>query len=553
MRARAFLASALGLLLLALAACTGLPTSGPVTEGLPPGEVPASPDFALLADRPQPGATPLQIVQGFIAAGTDPSGEWEIARLFLAPNVAWDPDAAVRIDDQALREYDERSSDTITLTVSSSSSLDGAGAYVASDPGTTALDFRLAQQSDGEWRISEAPDGIVLGRDVFTSVFRSYSVQYFDPTWEYLVPDQRWFPVRSRPVQKITTALTSGSPSAWLAASVASAFPADLSLNPVVTIDSGVADVDFNDALLGIDPDTIGRMRTQLEASLATAGVTSVQLSVAGEAIDIPPATTRDTRVASRPAVSTEDGFGFLSGTDIDPIPGLSAAIDDVDAVAAQLAPDLDLAGVLTAEGGVTRVAVGADPASVDTRPGLIPPTVDGFGFVWSVPEEQPSAIRATSADGSVDVSGAWPAATRIRSMQLSRDGARVVAVLVEGGRTLVYAAGVIREDGVPISLGAPERLAELPGEAVGAAWLDAVTVGVVTQRSTEVSFVEQPVGGEGRTVEAPAGIVQLAGGNQPATTRLRAEDGTFYERSGSGWLRTGTDILMLATQQGAP
>ena len=66
-RRRVILAALLAAAALALSACAGLPTSGPVAPGLPAGADAGSPDFSFRPDSPQPGATPEQIVTGFHA------------------------------------------------------------------------------------------------------------------------------------------------------------------------------------------------------------------------------------------------------------------------------------------------------------------------------------------------------------------------------------------------------------------------------------------------------------------------------------------------------
>ena len=79
-RRRGILTTLLAVAALALSACAGLPTSGPVTPGLPAGTDAGNPDFSFRPDSPQPGATPEQIVTGFIRAGSGPADNRAIAR-----------------------------------------------------------------------------------------------------------------------------------------------------------------------------------------------------------------------------------------------------------------------------------------------------------------------------------------------------------------------------------------------------------------------------------------------------------------------------------------
>ncbi len=214
--------------MLVLAACAGLPTSGPVNAGLESDANAAPPDVAFLPDRPQPGATPEEIVQGFIRAGSGPgvTGEWERAKEFLAPEIrgTWDPTAGVTIDLSGDRVYSSTEEGSVSLTLDGVAAVDANGAYAPTDAGPSSLPFRLAQQEDGEWRITETLDGIVLDRDVFPTVFRDYSLMYFDPTWQYLVPDVRWFP-RSNAASRVADALVNEPRSEWLAESVKHGVP----------------------------------------------------------------------------------------------------------------------------------------------------------------------------------------------------------------------------------------------------------------------------------------------------------------------------------------
>ena len=89
--------------LLALSACTGLPTSGDVNVGLELGQSPDDTDFLPLASGPAPGAGPREIVEGFMEAAITPADNWEIARRFLTPDMqrSWRPSTGVAIDASA--------------------------------------------------------------------------------------------------------------------------------------------------------------------------------------------------------------------------------------------------------------------------------------------------------------------------------------------------------------------------------------------------------------------------------------------------------------------
>ena len=143
--------------------------------------------------------------------------------------------------------------------------------------------------------------------------------------------------------------------SEWLAESVQSAFPDGVSAVTVVpTAEEGVSDVALKgDAMLAASSDARNRMLTQLEESLRAAGVTEVVMTVESAPIDAQPVTVRSTRVPVAPLVLTEAGFGFLTGDEIDKIPGLSAAVEAASPVSVQVGAERDLAAARLASGAV--------------------------------------------------------------------------------------------------------------------------------------------------------------------------------------------------------
>lgn len=545
------------LVALVLTACAGLPVGGPVNPGRPLDEEAGLPDFSFVPDSPSPGASPQQIVEGFIAAGSGPRRNWETAQEYLAPpfRAQWRPRAGVIVDFPGDRSYRETAADAVTLTVRPEATVDETGAYSVAGDGDIQLGFRLALQPDGEWRITQAPDGIVLDRNRFQSVFRSYSLMYFDPTWTYLVPDQRWFPV-TNPATYVAEALLDGAPSPWLAASVVTAFPEHLELaQQAVPVRSGIAQVAVSHTALEIEPEMLARMQTQLEQSLASVGILGAQLLVDDEALTIQAVPTRSTRVDARPLVLTEEGFGFLSGTAIEPIPGLSDAIGTAAATAVQVSAGRNAAALLDAGGAVLRAESNETVRLLDTRANLIAPTIDPDGFIWTVTAGDPASVTAFAPDGAAyPVAQAWPGATRITAMQISRDGTRMAALVRDGTRPVVWVAGVVRDaEGIPLSLGEPVLLAELSGDGVALGWLDAGTVAAVVSDGDQWHVRDQPVGGLGLSTSAPADATDLAGGNQTGMVRLRDAAGGLYVQRGGSWQQLAAGVRVLASQQGMP
>lgn len=546
---------------LALSACSGLPVTGTVNPGFAADQIPDAPDFVFAPDGPQVGMTPEQIVQGFIDAGTSPEGNWAIANLFLAEGTEWRPQAQVFIDAPGNeRLYNEVGDDEIAVTVTQTAGVDGTGAFTSFDSVAAVLPFTLAQQEDGEWRITQAPDGVVLERDLFVRVFAAYPVMFFDPEWQYLVPDVRWFPARTNAATRISQALIDGQPTPWLADSVFSAFTDDVALAQAsVTVDGDrVATVPLNAQASALEQTTIDRMQAQLEASLAPVGVQTVRMTADGAEITATAAPTRSTRVSSSPLVLTEAGFGFLSADELTPIVGLSDALTSLEAtpVSIEVSATRTAAAVRVAAGPVARVQADGGVLEVDTRAGLIDPSIDARGFVWTVPKSAPTAVTVSGVEGgpATPVANAWPEASEITSLRVSRDGTRVAALLAVGAQNWVVVAAVVRDDdGVPVSLSEPQQITRLDGTGIAAAWLDDANLGVVSSNAGTLTVTQILVGGEATRTEGPVGVTSVAGANQTSAMRLRDDTGALYVRRGSNWGQTASGIIVLASQQGQP
>lgn len=555
-RRRPALAVAGALLALLLTACAGLPTSGPVNAGRPVTEEEGDTDVAFVPAGPSPGATPAQIVEGFIAAGSGTRGNWATAQEFLTPEfrATWRPQAGVTIYRAGERALAEPAEGEIVLTIAPEATVDDTGAYYVAGEGPITIGFRL-EQVQGEWRIVQAPDGVILDENRFRSVFRSYELMYFDPSWRFLVPDLRWFPTTNA-ATRIAEALIDGTPSPWLAESVLSAFSADVGLvQRSVPVRSGVAQVSLESGARQLEPGVLDRMQTQLQESLKGAGIPDVDMLVDDQVLTAEPVSVASTRIDSRPLVLTDDAFGFVSGTQVDEIMSLTAAVRSVDAVEIEVSASRSLAAILSPTGAVLRAVAGAAVTEVDTRPGLIGPTIDTQNYIWTVPSGDPGSVVAVGPDGAWhEIADAWTGATRISAMRVSRDGARIAAVGRDGAHRSVWVAGIVRnQDGVPVSLSDPHLLAVLPGDGVGLAWGDGTSLALSYTDGGQTFVLEQPVGGPGAALRAPDGITTVAGNNQPGGVRLRDTDGELYVQRGASWQDQFSGVRVLATQQGMP
>ena len=237
---------------LALTGCVGIPTSGSVQTG-PLMDDQLDPEFSVLPSGPVPGSSQEEILEDFMFALSGPQNDYATARQFLTNSLAvdWNPDASAIIRTGIPSTTPGPVANTLSYTVTSRAQVDEDGLYRETEVASQTLDFSFEQQ-DGEWRISAAPDGIVLSQPSFNVVFVERALYFFDPSYGYLVPDVRWFPSRSTVPVRIVSALLAG-PASWLQQGVVlSAFPTATTLE-TARIESGTATVELSDEALVVD------------------------------------------------------------------------------------------------------------------------------------------------------------------------------------------------------------------------------------------------------------------------------------------------------------
>jgi hypothetical protein len=472
----------------------------------------------------------------------------------------WNPSAStlVRSREGSITEENDT---TLIYSVSVVASVDAVGRYAVADGAATQTlpPFRFVQQ-EGEWRIAELGDGILISQQAFASAFSQHALFYWDAAFRNLVPDLRWFPSRSEVATRIVRALLE-PPSSWLGeGATVSSIPegTQLALAPV-TVVGGLAQVDLTSEVLSLTDRERQRIRLQLAASLrAVSGVVGVQISVDQNVVSIPDWTAGAPdvvpQVDPRLLLRTDDEFGFATGGDVEPVGALSALVVELGATAVALGPNRSLAAAVTEQGVWAVGTAGATPVLLDERPDLIGTSIDGYQFVWSVQSGASAQIRALELNGTVhEVAAALPDDARVVALNVSRDDARVLLLLDgPGGPRLVYAA-VIRDEGsgIPVRLGELRDLPLSGDTAIDATWVDEVRVASIT-RSDDQTLVElHEIGGRSRPLGLPPEATQIVSGNAGVDgIRVLGDDGFVFEPRGSGWQSTGLRASFLGTQQ---
>ncbi|MEO8095148.1 MAG: LpqB family beta-propeller domain-containing protein [Pseudolysinimonas sp.] len=561
MRSRLGLAGFAVAATLLLAGCVGIPTSGGVQTG-PVIDDQLNPDFVVLPSDPRAGSSPEEILADFMQAVRGPQNDYSVARKFLTKDLAenWDPDARVDIRTAPAQTIPGLGANSLQYTVTSRAYVDADGRYIEQGPATQTLQFSFAKEN-GEWRISKAADGIVLSQSSFNVVFTERALYFFDPSHTYLVPDVRWFPSRATVPVRTVRALLAG-PASWLGQGVlVSAFPVATTLNSganSVQVLAGMTTVDLSKEALAASPAERDLMRQQLAATL---GVPTVQMTVGGvelNSADGPSAIANPTPIDSAMLIGTGTAIGFDSGDGVTAISALSPRLLAAGAVTLSLSNDKQSAAFLGADGSAYFARSGSeDPLVVDSRGGLAAPTLDPFLYVWSAQAGSAATLTTFGADGTEHpVQSGLPADARIVSMDMSRDGTRMLFYLSTDVGPRLIVAGVIRgQDNVPSALGEPLALPVSNSGPIDATWVDDRTVAVVSQDAGVASVTAFELGGPSEALGSIADALSIVGGNGGSTAsdglRVLRSNGEAYRPAGSGgWVSTGIKATFLGTKQ---
>jgi hypothetical protein len=536
---------------LVLAGCVVIPTSSGVNAGpsvqtgvdAAPGDVPLGPPR---------NASKTVMVDDFLQAATSSDGDYAIAKKFLTAAAAqsWDPTKSVLVREKPATPEDI-GDNVVDYSVSTKASVDALGVYAEQGTDATQTISYSFVKVKGQWRISDLPDGIVLSRTSFENSFNSYPIYFFDPTYRFLVPDVRWFPTGSTVPDRIVAALIAG-PSPWLLQGVvASAFPPGVQRGSPVVLHNSSAVVDFSANAATTKPQVRGRMSQQLQQSLGGVNISSVTMTARGAPLAYPDSDDSKaqpaTAIPGAPLLQKGKQFGFYPG--FQSLGPISAQIVNLGGTAASLDRSRATAGVL-AKGGVYVVTATA-PKLVDSRAGLIPPSIDTFGYVWSVPSTDAAAIQVAGADGVVhQVASQIPADATVVSLTVSHDGTRVLIYLSTSAGPRLVVAGVIRHAGVPTSLGDPLDLPVSAATPIDATWVDSTTVAALGSDENGDVVTSYVIGGSPGDSSRTDGAVRLVGGSDSDSLRLITDTGEVQQLRPSGWQNIGVTASMLASQQ---
>lgn len=501
---------------------------------------------------PSTGSSQEQIINGFMYAGNGPQDDYAVARKFLTKNYSskWHPGAETLIQTgqtQVLSNTGTR----IRLNVQFDARVSAEGNYLSEPGSSRILEFRLLQE-DGQWRIASAPDLTALLAPNYSVLFKAVPVYFWDKSFSYLVPDVRWFPTRASLPTKLTNALISG-PSAWLAPAVQNVLPVGTKLNiNSVTIDAGIASIDFNSTVLKVPSWKRPYLRSQLLATLGSVeGVTQISISVERTVQIIGSGDSgmpEDTSIL--PVILTKDGLSHVAGTSIFDIRGTKEMVENQEAIDFCISTDESIV-VLLGQNQIFSYNLGLlknETKLIDDRSSLNAPTIDPFNNIWTSSRLPGSNLMITDVlGGQTFLANPFGSKVKIRAIALSAEGSRI-AILHDSLRGVaVDVFAVLRDKSRKVvGLGPAFSLTEFGSKVDSISWSDHSKItGLVKTEDGYQSTVEVMIGGpksmQRRTDNGVAALTVL-GGNQ---YYLDSSGGLFVSRS-IGWDRLRSAVLAI-------
>ncbi|AXH95828.1 LpqB family beta-propeller domain-containing protein [Ornithinimicrobium avium] len=570
-----------------LTACsTALPTAPAPRPGLPVDVQPQQ-DVQHFLSSPQPGASPREIVEGFLRANVGFAADDDVAREFLTPDLAsaWVPTADVVVIDATpqLRVTDEGE---VTVTAPAAGHIDAEGRLVERT-GEVSETFELTRL-DGQWRIDGFPEdfGLWLSKPDLDRAFRDTLVYYLSPQQGYFVPEQRWLP-RGEGLTTAVARTQLGPVPTYLEGAVRTGASPDVHLAVgAVPVDpvTQLATVNLQGAGLGEDTRRIHDLRAQLgHALLGLSGVAAVELRLDGRSLlpdegavnlgsdlgyeDLVRTTQRAllrvgesfTLVDPRPYNLRNLPPSETSGVEL---PRLGLSWTGV-AVTADLS---EFAAVSTDRSRLWRWRDGDEAINEGIGDRLTDPSYDVYGGLWIAGDTRgggPPRVwvvegRSLNATARlVDVP--WiDAAARITDFRVSPEGTRALLVVQRsdgrGQRLLV--AGIVRDrEGRPTALTSPLEVAPTLVEVGSARWASTSSIVAAARRAQDQRLLPYsvPLGGWLEDLGEQPGLVDVVAvpTGQGYAPVVRTDDGRFHTREGNrGWLRArnGDELIIPGT-----
>ncbi|CAN5427190.1 MtrAB system accessory lipoprotein LpqB [soil metagenome] len=578
------------------AGCADIPDSGGVSLAQV-GGADTEPLIRYQPPGPPAGATPVQIVHGFIDAMRAYPVSTDAAQQYLSDEGAasWRPERQTVV-------YDDISatatvSGQVVLSVRRVATLDARGSYTPIANRLLDAEHAFAlTRADGEWRIDNPPDALYVSSDFFADIYQPLSLYFLDRTGRVIVPDPIYLPTGDQLATSLVRGLLQG-PTGDLGRRLRTIVPPSTQVDVSVPVRSnGVAEVQLSESVLTLSDAQREQLAAQLVWTLRqVTGIVGVRILSAGVPLDVPGVADVhnlnqwDAYAPTDPSLSGQlfalrrGRLVVVSQTMVSPFEGVGREVSrelsdfDVDrdfTLLAGVSADRSdvLVGDLSGVPGSTLRVLYND--GID----LTDPTWDRTGSLW-VADRRPRGTRMLLFDPQPDRAEGFRRirmgpldAARIEAFALSTDGLRFVAVTrhVDGSRLgprrlmmgTVELAGDTRGNQI-VDVHEVVTSSVVFDAPTDVGWTDPTTLSVLARVGT-VSPQPYEVRIDGSRVEGgvvpppepllpPVGAASLATGASPDSLTYVGNrgGGLWFQDAERQWVRVSRSPLLLPDYPG--
>jgi hypothetical protein len=461
------------------AGCVSMPTGGPVqsyTVTQAPGAQ-SQRYQQMYAQPPGNGWTPEGIVYGFITASASFANRQQVAREYLTPaasrrwNPNWSATVYSNVPTVTQTAFPARNQATVTVSGNVQANLSGYGSYavpLAKEQGV-APTFGLVKLN-GQWRISSAPQELLLTSDLFKDDYQLRNLYFFDPTGKFLVPDPVYVPLQATPSDLMNGLVHDlvVPPPDWLSrGATRTAFPLGTTALGDVTLEGNTATVNLGGAIAKASVPVMQQVSAQLLSTLTGSGqgapaVQSVQVDVNNKPWIPPDSGENPVQHQSQysPPTGASSVFYYLDVAgnlwDHDATQGKAGKVSRVGTGFSQIAVSPDHRFIAALRGGslfigpvggklAKRDGTGYTTMSWDPADNLWATTGDQIVMLHGAadpaqPLGQQVPVSVVASDGSSPVIGPYS------SLRVAPDGVRVALII---GETELNFGAIVSQQGV--------------------------------------------------------------------------------------------------------
>ena len=425
------------------AGCASIPNEGAVHNAPAEPEEPVPSVFD--PPGPKPGASPEEIVEGFITAMKAQPITSDAAREFLTDGAIdqWEPKKqTVVFSDKVITSADNAK---VELVLDTYATLGRRGAFTPTHGDDRAVDLELKKEN-GQWRISNPPDAYLIDETQFEEHYQAISLYFVADSHRFAVPEPVYLPVGDQLPTYAMNALLRG-PGDDLGSVVTSYLPEDSGLDVSVRVDDeGVAEVRLIGEFEDLDVDARQAMSAQIVLTLGQVpGVEGVRILVDGVTYEVSgseevqPITSwngYDPSVSPSPTTLYAMRQGQLVVVEDDNMHAFAGPWEGSRADIGDFGIDADENRIAVVDKSRKSVDVRSlavnDEQSQEVLNGtnLLSPQWDSLDWLWVVDAQRTSTSIAAWHDGDLrpipigDLAG-----MRVSGFSVSPDGARFAAV----------------------------------------------------------------------------------------------------------------------------